>query len=442
MTIKPHFYPNAISRSSNFKVRAQRYPLDVLHHPGADHTSFECSGPVDIEIELPGPPGQIYIRPLARGIKARTEGNRIHFTLQAPQKLQVEIEGQPLLYIYALTPAPEIPDTPHVHRFSAGKIHDVGLLTLGKDEICWIEAGAVLRGSIRAERTSGVRIGGYGILDGSYWAQESNAKWRKSLVLDHCTDCQVEDILMLGPSSWMLVLGGCDQIDVKNIRQIAIEMSTDGIDIAGSRRVSISGCCLHNGDDNIAIKALRNLTGKDERVPLGFPTEDWKKNVEDIVVRDCIFYNVNGGSAMEIGYETSTDYIRNIRFENIDVLAVHQFGSVFGMHPGDRAHVENVTWDTIRVEHHYDKLVDFRVLKSRWNLDMERGQIRNVVLRNVAVLKSIYNEGYTVSIIAGYDAAHDVQGVRFENFVLGGKKVLSADDLDLVTRNVHDITFA
>ncbi len=46
------------------------------------------------------------------------------------------------------------------------------------------------------------------------------------------------------------------------------------------------------------------------------------------MVSGCMFYNTHGGSAMEIGYETITDHIRNIRFEDIDVLAVHQFGSV------------------------------------------------------------------------------------------------------------------
>ncbi len=99
----------------------------------------------------------------------------------------------------------------------------------------------------------------------------------------------------------------------------------------------ISGCCLHNGDDNIAIKAICNKSGQDDRVPLGFPDEDWDRTVEDVVVSGCMFYNTHGGSAMEIGYETITDHIRNIRFEDIDVLAVHQFGSVFGIHNGDRA---------------------------------------------------------------------------------------------------------
>ncbi len=144
---------------------------------------------------------------------------------------------------------------------------------------------------------------------------------------------------------------------------------------------------------------------------------------------------------MEIGYETITEHIRNIWFEDIDVLAVHQFGSVFGIHNGDRARVENIVWDNIRIEHHFDTLIDFRVLRSRWNVDAERGSIRNIQIRNVDALQSIHNPGYTVSIISGYDADHPVTGVAVENFVLGGKLVQNADDLDLVTRHAHGITF-
>ena len=64
---------------------------------------------------------------------------------------------------------------------------------------------------------------------------------------------------------------------------------------------------------------------------------------------------------MEIGYETQTDRISDIVFQDIDVLGVHQFGSVFGIHNGDRAGGKCLMEEN-SVEHHYDKLVDFRTL--------------------------------------------------------------------------------
>lgn len=440
MNPQPHIYPPSLKRSAVYKATVNAIPLDVLAHQAAHHTAFECSEPVTIQIEATGLEGPVLVHPLSLGIAAKVNGERISLTLPGPQNIQVEVEGFPLLYIYALAEAAPTPVGPNVRVFKSGKIYEAGLIFVGENETCWIEAGAVVRGSIRAAGVSGVRIGGYGILDGGYWPDHEGRR-RKAIVLDHCKRASVETILMLSPCHWMVVLGACEDIGVTGIRQIADDVSSDGIDIAGSRGIRITGCCLHNGDDNIAIKAIHNRAGEDDRVPVGFPDEDWKGTVEDVIVSGCIFFNIHGGSAMEIGYETSTDHIRNIRFEDIDVIAVHQFGAVFGIHNGDRAHVENIVWDDIRVDHHFDTLIDFRTLKSRWNLDAERGRVSNVTIRNVRARQSIHNAGYTVSIISGYDAAHPVTGVTFENFGLGGRLVKSADDLDLVTRNAHNITF-
>ena len=441
MILNPHVYPQSLKRSVAYRATANGVPLDVLEHSAADHASFECSGPVAVELVVSsGSVGVVVVHPLSLEITAHVRGDRISFELDGPRNIQVEIDGGPILYIYALAPAGPAPVGPKVRRFEAGKIHEAGLILLDENETCWIEAGAVVRGSIRAAGVSGVRIGGYGILDGGYWL-EAEGRRRKALVLDHCTHARVETILMLSPCHWMVVLGACEDVAVTGIRQIADDVSSDGIDIAGSRRVRISGCCLHNGDDNIAIKAICNKSGEDDRVPLGFPDEDWKGTVEDVVVSGCSLYKIRGGSAMEIGYETSTDHIRNIRFEDIDVIAVHNFGSVFGIHNGDRAKVENVVWDNIRVDHHFDKLIDIRVLKSRWNVDAERGSVNNIVMRNVKVRQTIHNAGYTLSIICGYDAEHPVTGVTLENFELGGRLVRSADDIDLVTRHAHGIQF-
>jgi len=88
------------------------------------------------------------------------------------------------------------------------------------------------------------------------------------------------------------------------------------------------------------------------------------------------------------------------------------------------------------------KLIDFRIFESRWSKDKERGQIRDVTLRNIDVVISIYNPGYTVSVIGGCDGQHTVSGVRLENLRLNGKTVRSADDLPLFVNQATGIVFA
>ncbi len=435
-TVKPHIYPQSLLRSAVYTVTVNGIALDVLAHSAAQHTAFEADGEVSIEIKVNGPCERVMVRPLRLGIAACLDDGQISFKLQAPQNIQVEIEGAPLLYIYALAPVAEIPAGPNVRRFEAGKIHDAGLIVLKSGDVCWIEPGAVVRGSISASNASGVRVGGYGILEGSFWLEHLNSR-RKCIVFDHCSDSQIENVLLLSPCHWMVVLGDCDNITVSGVREIADDVSSDGVDIVGSRNIHVTGCCLHNGDDNIAIKATTNRSEN----PDCPPGRDWVGTVENVLVSNCLFYNIHGGTAMEIGYETTTEHIRNIRFENNDVLAVHQFGAVFGIHNGDRAHVENVVWDNIRIEHHFDTLVDFRVLQSRWNIDAERGHISNVTLKNIHAMQNEHNAGYTLSIISGYNCAHSVKEIHFENFELGGRQIHDADMLDLVTRNVSNITF-
>lgn len=428
----PHTFPSSLTRSNAFQIKANGQDLDVIHHPDGHWTSFECDTAVEIEVSAESGTDKAVIRPLSREIQGETREGSVRFSISGPQYLLLEMPGQPLLFIYAQAPAPAAPTGDKVRRFEAGKVHEAGEIVLRDGETCWIEPGAVVRGYIRASEATGVRIGGYGVLDGSYWIGRKGKN--RSILLDRCRDIKIEDILMLGPTGWMIVLGGCEGVEVNRVREIADGNGSDGVDVVGSRHVRITGCCFRNGDDNVVIKSF--IAESDAGLPL-----PWDGMVEDVRVSGCMLYGTMGGSAMEIGFELRTDMVRDIRFEDIDVMGVHSFGSVFGIHNGDHATVEDVTWENIRVEHHYDKLIDFRTLWSRWNRDAERGYIRNITLRNIRALQNFANPGYTLSVMCGFDAEHPVDGVRIEDFELGGKKVLNADTLDLVTRHAHDITF-
>ena len=235
---------------------------------------------------------------------------------------------------------------------------------------------------------------------------------------------------MIEPTSWMLVIGCCRDVRVRNLKQIGSCISSDGIDICGSTDVIVEDCCLRNEDDNIAIKSL-NTKGR----------HSWRGDVENIRVRRCLLLNGQCGNAMEIGYELSADRVSDIVFEDVDVIAAHGEGAVFSIHNGDRALVENVLWENIRVEHYWDKLVDIRVVNSRYSQDTGRGAIRGVRLKNIHVTHSEFNPGCSVSLISGFNSCHPVEDVVFEDFHLNGDKVLDGDQLELHTRNASGIRF-
>jgi hypothetical protein len=54
---------------------------------------------------------------------------------------------------------------------------------------------------------------------------------------------------------------------------------------------------------------------------------------------------------------------------------------------------------------------------------------------------SMFNPGYSCSIIGGFDAEHTIDHVRFENFRVGGKLVTCPDAMDLYCKQTNDIAF-
>ncbi len=418
-------------------------PVPVVPTETGFAVLIDASGGYSLSLMRPGGWAAAVARPARAGVSLEADGASLRVSVSKAVPVMIETPGEATVFILAGPPAgePPAPAGGRLLRFGAGQTHEAGTIQLRAGDVLWLDAGAWLRGHIVVSKARGVRIGGRGVLDGS-WTAPSGLSARP-IILDHCRDVSVEGITLLRPRHWMVSIGSCEDVRIKDIRQIGDGAGTDGIDIVGSRRVTVRGCFLRNGDDNIAIKALdvRRLANSCQS-SFGDFDGNWTGPVEDVLVEGCAFYNDRGGSAMEIGYETRTDHIRNIVFRDIDVMAVHQFGSVFGIHNGDRAYVENVLYEDIHVEHHYDKLVDFRVLHSRWNRDERRGCIRNVTLRRIRVNRSIYNEGYTVSLIGGYNQAHTVEGVTFEDFQIDGRPVASADALDLHTRHARGIVFS
>ncbi len=425
-------HPAAQPRSADFAIWVNGDKADALFAEKADFAVFECSGPADITIVAEASATGALVKPLPRGITPEIDGRNIRFQIDGPQFLCLDVPGLKPFFIYANAPETDRPSPRDagIHYYSAGRIHEAGEIILKSGETLYIEAGAVVRGTVRASHADNVAIRGRGILDGSFHSYAKGARVR-SVIFERCNGVRVSNIVMIEPTSWMLVFACCRGVHVDGLKQIGSCMSSDGIDICGSRDVLIENCCLRNDDDNIAVKS-----GTFDK------SNKWEGDVENVLVRRCTFLNGTPGNVMEIGYELSADRVSNIVFEDIDVINAHGEGAVFSIHNGDRAIVENIRWENIRIEHYWDKLVDFRVVFSRYNKDTERGLIRNIHLKNIQVFHSAFNPGCSISLISGFSPDKPARNVLIEDFYLNDRKVTKADELDLHTRNVDGIRFA
>lgn len=430
----PYTHPKSLPHSREFTLRINGQPVEVLHTDVADFAIAALAPedfPATVEVAPTLPPAAATVHPVSKNITASIADGVVLFTLDRPEKLSVAIPGLKALYVFAQAPETNPPDPadPSVLAFPAGQISETPLLTLEEGQTLYLPGGAVLKGRIHVKGKSGIRICGHGIFDGSFYDRAAGSGF-PSIVLERCPGVLVEDITMVRPQGWMLVLAACQGATVRNLKEIGEIICSDGIDVVGSSDVLIEHCFLHNNDDCVVVKAF-DLSNK--LIP-GVPL-DCRESVDNVLAQHCTLANWHAGNAMEIGHELSVERIRGVTFRDIDVLHTHGSGAVFSIHNNDRALIENVVFENIRIEHCYDKLIDFRVSLSRYSTDKERGRIRNVTLRDIAWTRTPFNLGYTISLIGGWDADHTIEDVKIENFRIDGKPVRHLDELEICTRH-------
>jgi hypothetical protein len=435
--IQTFTHPRSCAFSKDLTLTINGQPVEVLYTEAADFANFiydAAKGSVEVCVTrrhdtIDG----FKIRPLAKGIDGQAEVKELRFTLEAAEKLSIEIDGMRPLFLWANPPETDkpSPQDPDVVYFKAGQIYEIECLSMKSGQTLYIEGGAVLKTRMITSNAENVTLRGHGIFDGAYY-RRGLGESVPSIVFDHCKNVVVRDITMIHPSGWMLLPGACEDVQIFNLKQIGEVVNSDGIDIVGSKRVHIHDCFLRNNDDCVVVKAFSG--SKNNLAP-----SDFAECPEDILVENCILLNAPAGNAMEIGHELSVDYVANVTFRNIDVLSVHGHGAVFSLHNNDRAEIRDVLFEDIRVEHCWDKFIDFRISKSRYSTDATRGSIKRVTLRNINWHQTPSNAGYTVSIIGGWSPEHTIENVRIENLCLNGEPIQHIDDLEITTRYIKDI---
>jgi hypothetical protein len=438
---------------------------------------------VDIQVTLPKAATEVVIRPLSAGIHAEIDGDTFRFRLPRPMNLSVEVDGNldDPLFVFANPELPNPPDRndPKVRYFEGGKIHEPGEILLGDDETLYLEGGAVVRAVVRARNASHVAIRGAGILDAGTRTRKTNM-----LVLRECRSSSIENIILLDPLGWTIHLSGSHDIRVSNTRVIGWRANSDGLDIEHSDKVRVDGCFWRTNDDCIAVKAI--YPPGIEGVPFeemidpetlgGHPVVRVAGAVMgDIDISNCVLWNDSGGQGFEIGFELRVDTIRGITFRDSDIIHVTG-GGAFTIHNGDRAQIEDIRIENIRVEN-TDRLIDFHVGLSIYSDDCppefrrsnparkpvpaehrpamannpyqwyipaaedivrfegNRGHVRNVVLRQVKVLKSPRSR----SILHGFSPGRGIHGVVIEGLEIEGRPIRSLEEADLFQAHAHDI---
>lgn len=432
-----YHWPAFLEQSAAYTLCVDGEPVRVHPTQSEHYAIFSMNGPVQIRLTCPKPVEKAVLRPARAGVTLQKDSQELQFTIPKPGNFLLEIPGMPSLFLYANPPEENIPDRndPAVVWFTAGQVYDVGTLEVTAGQTVYIEGGAVLKGCIHALAAENITVRGRGVIDASHLPHHA----QRMVVFEGCANVTLEGILTTGTPSWNTVFGRCRQVHVDNYKTIGWVVCSDGIDIVGSQDVLIENCCIRANDDCIVVKSVNYHKRLDPNRPDWQGEIDWRGDVKNVVARNCVLYNAEAGNVMEIGFETQTERIGDIAFENIDVIGAHGQGGVFTIHNGDRALITNVRYENIHIEHFYDKLVDFFIQHSRYSKDDQRGRVENIVFKDIYTIEDQFN---TISLMGGYDEEHTISKIRFENFNIGSKRVLSPDDLNLYFRHTQELSFS
>lgn len=454
-------YPPAagVEPSDDYEVFVSGKEVFVYDSPIVSYASFDFEGRVEVVVSTSRVVKWVDVRPKRLDIDFRYDDHTIRMILDRPCHLSIELNGEfsnRPLFLFANAPEEARPgkDDPGVIYFEGGRMHQPGFIELKSNQTLYIEGGAVVEGVIYGRDVENVKICGRGILDGTRNRQFRGDVNSRFVQFQDSKNISIEGIILEDSHMWEIVPIHCDGVTVDNVKIISDNGGDDGIDIVRSKNVTVSNCFIRTKDDCIAVKSTWNYPGTE--------------GSEDITVSNCVFWNAAWGNAIEIGFELRSDHVRNIVFRDSDVIHVED-GAVFSIHNGDRSTVENIIFEDLYVEDARQKLFDVAIFLSQYSVDRPedpgvrtqryqhgpwdgvltvpdslrdyhsryRGQVRNVLFRNIHVTGGIF----PFSILHGFDETHHVEQVTFENITVHGNRVRDADQLRLYRKYTDQIRF-
>ena len=438
-----------------YQVKVNGIPVPVFDTPIASYAVFDMNGEANIEVSTMFDVRWVDIRPLRTGLKPNYTGdNSFSFKIDKPQNLSLELNGrirQQPLFIFANKPETDIPSKTdkNVIWYEGGKLYKDVKLELQDNQTVYIEGGTVVQGCIFAKGKKNIKICGRGILDGSF----NGKNHHRFIDLKDCENITIKDVVLHNGTSWQTALFHCNKAEINNIKIVSESGGDDGMDICRCTNVLIDGVFAHTKDDCIAIKSQGD-----------YPAEDPTNN---ILVKNCVFWNSIWGNAVEIGFELYSNEVKNIRFENIDIIHVED-GAAMSIHNAGQAHVHDVIFENIRVEDCRQKLFDVAIFFSQWgpdgNRDPEfttkyylhgawdgvqkipegtedyhrgfRGTVSNILFKDIQVVGG----QMPFSVFHGFDNEKNVSEISIENLTYQGKKLTNVESAKIRQQNTEKLT--
>lgn len=480
--------PGFHRKSAVFSAMVDGKELFVEHFKAIHYADFSLSGNAKVQVTFDQSVEQVRISPQKLGISGEVKGNTVHFNLPEAGWYVVEVNDSSKLILLANHQEKEIIPRQRVlsvldfvkHAdgsdlltetlqqaideagrtgdtlvFPAG-IYRTGTLKIGSNTHIYLADGAMIKGSedrrdypadgdrleadhinnkenysdngefmtfsrlILIDSATNVHIWGKGVIDGSGTVLRAQGKPANLVRIRNSRNVLIEGIILRDPAAWNTHILHSEDVTIRGVKVLNdfAVANTDGFDPDASKRVMIEGCFAYCNDDNIAIKTTNNM--------------GLLQDLEDVTVRNCVF--ITRKSSLKVGTETKGAYMRNILFENNDVVECDRG---LALYCNDGAVFENVRFVNNRIERNFPdsqrKAIHFSI-KDRYGA----GYIRNVLVKDCHFLEAFPKGG----AIDGLDGEHCIDGIVFDNVTVEGKKVQTSADLGIKEMKfVKNVTF-
>ena len=386
--------------------------VDLDKPQDASMVQFDMGSPVEVMVKKNnGTVREVAIRPLNNNIACRQVQNAVFFTLDKPQNLSVEFNGDRLhnLHLFANPMEEEVysEEAKGVMFFGPGIHRPKDLpnnqIRIPSNTTVYLAPGAVLKAKLLVDNAENVRIIGRGILDHPV----------RGIEITDAKNVLIDGITVVNPEHYTVFGGGSSEIVIRNLKTFSCKSWSDGIDMMCCRKVLVDNVFLRTGDDCIALYNHR---------------WNWWGGSSDITVRNSVLWadvahpiNVGGHGDPD---SLTGEVIENLTFHNIDILEHDEddplYQGCMTVDCGDKNWVRNVLFEDIRVENIQEGRLFYVKVRFNPKYDKQPGNgIEGITFRNITYT----GVGETASLVQGLDKYRCVRNVVFDSIMINGVKM-------------------